>query len=247
MLNVLNLHKEIGETPLECINRFKKENPEYENVKMSYAGRLDPVAEGVLLVLVGEENKNRKIYLNYKKEYVFEILFGIRTDTYDILGKIIDDKDVQYDFEQIKPNIKKLLLELKGIILQKYPPYSSKTVNGKSLFQWSREGKINEIKIPEREVEIYKISLISFSKVTKEKLKNLILQKISLVKGDFRQKEIIKLWNKFFENTKREYFDVAEVKVFCSSGTYVRSIANSLGEKIKVPSLALKIVRTKLE
>ena len=83
MKKILNLYKEVGETPLERLERFKKDNSEYANEKMTYAGRLDPMAEGVLIVLVGEECLNKEKYLGLDKEYEFEVLFGFRTDTYE--------------------------------------------------------------------------------------------------------------------------------------------------------------------
>ena len=54
MKQVLNIYKKAGETPLEAINRFRAANPEYRNVKITYAGRLDPLAEGVLILLAGD-------------------------------------------------------------------------------------------------------------------------------------------------------------------------------------------------
>ena len=56
----IKLYKEKGETPLERLDRFREENPEYGEVKLSYAGRLDPMAEGVMLILIGDENKERE-------------------------------------------------------------------------------------------------------------------------------------------------------------------------------------------
>ena len=53
---------------------------------MTYAGRLDPMASGLLIVLAGEETKNKEKYLNLDKEYLFEVLFGFKTVTYDFLG-----------------------------------------------------------------------------------------------------------------------------------------------------------------
>ena len=58
--SVLNLYKKVGETPLECIKRFQSDHPEYQGEKMTYAGRLDPLASGVLLVLVGKECKQKE-------------------------------------------------------------------------------------------------------------------------------------------------------------------------------------------
>jgi tRNA U55 pseudouridine synthase TruB len=86
MDKVLNLYKLCGETPLECILRYKKEHPEFEGFSMTYAGRLDPLAEGVLLVLAGEAVHRKEEFLNLKKEYEVEVLFGVGTDTFDVLG-----------------------------------------------------------------------------------------------------------------------------------------------------------------
>ncbi|PSO45951.1 MAG: tRNA pseudouridine(55) synthase, partial [Parcubacteria group bacterium QH_9_35_7] len=61
------LDKPISLTPLQTIEKFKEQNPKYKDKKMSYAGRLDPMAEGLLLCLVGEENKNREEYQQLEK------------------------------------------------------------------------------------------------------------------------------------------------------------------------------------
>lgn len=70
---ILSLYKELGETPLECLQRFKAEHPEYMEAKMTYLGRLDPMAEGLLLVLVGN-TKDKEKYLSLDKTYEFEVL-----------------------------------------------------------------------------------------------------------------------------------------------------------------------------
>jgi len=88
MQKVLNLYKQTGVTPLQTIKQLQKRYPEYQDSKLGYAGRLDPMAEGVLLVLVDEENKKRRTYESLEKEYEFYMLFGVKTDTYDILGKM---------------------------------------------------------------------------------------------------------------------------------------------------------------
>src|SRR3989338_4911372 len=88
MKGIIILNKKEGETPLAALEAFRRKNKEYANTKLTYAGRLDPMASGLLLLLAGEEIKNKEKYLNLDKEYEFEILFGFQTDTYDILGKI---------------------------------------------------------------------------------------------------------------------------------------------------------------
>ncbi len=77
-------------TPLELVDRFRERNLKYGGKKMSYPGRLDPMAEGVLLVLVGDENKKMDNYMKLDKEYVAEILIGLSTDSLDLLG-VVDD------------------------------------------------------------------------------------------------------------------------------------------------------------
>src|SRR5690606_23219787 len=84
---ILQLYKREGETPLECIQRFRAENPSYAEVSMTYLGRLDPMAEGLLLVLAGDTRK-KKAYLELDKRYEFEVLWGFETDTYDMLGLV---------------------------------------------------------------------------------------------------------------------------------------------------------------
>ena len=249
---ILNLYKKRGETPVERIKRFKIENPTYGEAKMSYAGRLDPMAEGVLLVLVGEENKNRDHYLEYRKDYIFDALFGVRTDTYDALGKVTEEAEIPYGSEELEAQVKEELSALKGKIVQEYPPYSSKPVQGpdggakKPLFEWARAGKIALIDLPETEVEIYEINPVLSYSLPRDMLSRTVFETIVRVNGDFRQKAVFESWIRFFEKSERECFTIMRIKISCSSGTYVRGIVNNLGKKIGIPALALKIVRTKI-
>jgi len=255
--HILNLYKVAGETPLECIQRFKLEHPDFENIKMSYAGRLDPMAEGVLLVLAGDENKKRNEYLAYPKEYTFDALFGVKTDTYDLLGKVIPGThDQEFLWKEVEEKLALHLLELKGKIHQQYPPFSSKPVKGKPLFQWAREEKIKDgkvhhaddasVDIPTNEVEIYEIGPLHTYTVETPELAAYVFDMISRVRGDFRQKTIVKSWLEFFDSTPHRQFHVLRIKIACSSGTYVRGIVNNLGKKVGVGAIALKIVRTRI-
>ena len=80
------LYKNLGETPHEAILRYKKDHPEHKDLTMTYAGRLDPMAEGVLLVLSGDLVFEKDKFLDLPKNYEFEILWGFETDTLDLLG-----------------------------------------------------------------------------------------------------------------------------------------------------------------
>ena len=120
------LHKRLGETPNQCVMRFKAENIEYQAIPMTYAGRLDPLAEGLLLVLSGDEIREKEKYLDLKKTYIFEMLWGFSTDTLDVLG-MVTNKEISIP---TTIEIKKGLEESIKKFEQQYPAYSSKTING---------------------------------------------------------------------------------------------------------------------
>ena len=147
------LWKRVGETPLECVERFRGEHTELLGVPLTYAGRLDPMAEGVLVVLSGEAIVRKDEYLGLPKKYTVEVLWGVETDTLDVLGLVSEkfSKDVSIPTGE---SVTDFLGTQVGKINQKYPAYSSKPVEGKPLFQWAREGRLGEIIIPEHEVEI---------------------------------------------------------------------------------------------
>ena len=138
--------------------------------------------------------------------------------------------------------VKKNLKHFKGNIKQKYPIYSSKTVNGKPLFSYARSGE--DVEVPERDVFIKKIVFKNIKKINSKSLFSNIEKRVKKVKGDFRQKEILKIWKS--KLNKPQQFYIADFKINCASGTYVRGIANSLGEKIGIPALAFSIKRTRL-
>ncbi len=253
MKKVFILNKKEGETPLERMEIFRtkniKKDKRFKDIKMTYAGRLDPMASGVLVVLVGEETKNKQKYLDLNKIYKFEVLFGFSTDTYDILGKVMASPKPglremgKKELEQlIKVNLKKFI----GKFRQTYPIYSSKTVNGKQLFEYARSGE--SVELPDREVEVYSLRFLKLRKINNKKVLVNIEGRVGKVKGDFRQTEILKIWSKYLlgHRMSKSSFYVGSFEVKCSSGTYVRGIANTLGEMINIPSLAFSIKRKKV-
>lgn len=255
MKKIILLNKKEGETPLEALENFRKKNSKknkkYKDVKMTYAGRLDPMASGLLIVLADEEAKNKEKYLALNKEYDFEVLFGFATDTYDILGKVTNNCELSITNYELKKQIKSNIKSFLGESIQKYPMYSSKTVLGKPLFAYARTGE--DVDIPERKIFINKLKLEKIREtkggeyirtIDNKKLFKNIEKRIKKVKGDFRQDEILKIWQ---ENLLiKQKYKTASFKIKCSSGTYVRVIANSLGEKMGIPTLAFSIKRTKI-
>jgi tRNA pseudouridine55 synthase len=239
---VLNLYKNLGETPLERLERLRTQKPLYEREVLSYAGRLDPMAEGVMLCLVGQANKRREQYLDLSKEYTVDVLFGVATDTYDVLGKVINTGDAD---GVTKAGIEKELNEFRGKVVQEYPPFSSKPVEGKSLFEWARSG-LSVMSMPTRSVEVYDIELTGMYKVNEVTLLNFIETGVGKVQGEFRQEEILETWHRHLNPKNARSFKCATIKISCSSGTYVRSISHQLGLALGTPALALHILRTRV-
>jgi len=253
MKKVLNIYKPLGKSPLEAINLFREQNPKYKDVKLGYAGRLDPMAEGVLLVLVGEELKEQKKYWGLDKEYEAEILLGFETDTYDILGiprmsQITNNKQqITNKSQNLNAKIKNALKDFEGEFTFTYPPYSSRTVEGKPLFWWARRNKLSEIKLPQKTTEIKKVDLLEIKGIAKQELENLIIERINLVKGDFRQKLIKTTWKSNLRKTKCQEFVIIKIRVLVSSGTYIRTIAQKLGTALGTGAVLLHLKRTKVE
>ncbi len=234
---ILPLYKRPGETPLERLDRLRTEKPEYSGDKLSYLGRLDPLAEGVLLVAVGEGNKRREEYLALPKEYIVDILFGFSTDTFDVMGLIENISEHLPTENEIRDAVAELT----------HPAFSSKTVEGKSLFAWAREGLLHTIKRPTREVKIMSAELVDMKKISASGLQTLIHADITRVQGDFRQKDILSRW----DGVLAPYSDnrawiVAKAKIMCGSGVYMRGLANDIGKSVKTEALALHINRIKV-
>ena len=168
MKKVILLNKKEGETPLEALEIFRIKNNKYKDIKMTYAGRLDPMASGLLLILAGEETKNKEKYLVLDKEYDFEVLFGFSTDTFDVLGKVLFNYELSITNYELKNRIKSKLQDFLGEQVQKYPIYSSKTVAGKPLFTYARAG--DQVEIPERKIVIKKLELEKIRTINNKKL-----------------------------------------------------------------------------
>lgn len=235
-------YKNLGETPLESILRFKKENPEYDKENMTYAGRLDPMAEGVMILLSGEEVNNKDKYTGLDKEYEFTVLWGFSTDTLDILGKVKNEKLKVIKEEEII----KILEKSKGKFEQAYPVFSSKTVDGIPLWSWAREGKISLIKIPKHEVEIFDAKHISRTEMTGESLIKEIRRRIKLISGDFRQDEILKNWENVLEDVGDKTFILDSFSIKVSSGFYVRQFVYDLAEALGGTATTFYIKRTRV-
>lgn len=239
MEKILNVYKKRGETPLECIERFRVANPEYQNISMTYAGRLDPLAEGVLIVLCGEQVHAKDSFSNLPKSYRVQALLGVATDTHDLLGIPIAYR--RYEFDIVEAQVRNAIEGFTSITEMQYPPYSSKTSGGTPLFVHARLGTLPDV-LPSRKVEIHTSEYVRMFEISKEELYTSIHESISMVSGDFRQEEISTAWDAIRDDVPSQLM-IVEFYIECGSGVYMRNLARMLGEKLGIPALAFSIVR----
>ncbi len=241
MKDQLITYKNIGETPLEALERTRIEYSIGAGVPMTYAGRLDPLAEGMMIILVGEACKTKDQYNKLGKTYEFEILSGFSTDTYDLLGIVTDsDFSAQLDIE----NVKKYLTENKKTITQQYPAYSSKTFEGKQLHAQARQGNTPTV---EHEVTLHDFEFLGKRTISGEELLKIILERVDLVHGDFRQEEIKGKWKEILADNTGIGFQVSKWRVDVSAGFYIRQLVSDIGKKFTIPTVTFHIKRTQID
>jgi tRNA pseudouridine55 synthase len=239
---ILNLYKPIGFTPKETIEFFRNQHPEYKKIKMGYAGRLDPMAEGILVVLVGNKNKELSLYLNADKEYLAEVLFGFETDSGDLLGLTVKECLLKIEKQELKKTINKLL----GIQNLPIPAYSAYRLKGKPFFWWAKQGRLAEVPQPQQQVIINSIALENLSFITGKEISQRIKKRISLVKGDFRQEKIKNNWHKALQDKGQQKYSLAQIRINCSTGTYIRSLTVLLGQKLNTCAVLYGLKRTRV-
>ncbi|MEI7578518.1 MAG: hypothetical protein WCJ58_00595 [bacterium] len=241
---VFCLDKSLGQTPLEALEQFRTKHSDLQGVKLAYAGRLDPMATGLLLILSGATCQERDKFQNLEKHYLFTVLLGFSTDSYDLLGKLtyFTAKNIPNNIEQL---VRSAITDFPSEWSMPYPPYSAKTIAGIPLYRYAREEKLAQIVIPTKAVQIKNLQLIN---ITEIKSKNLLIEiknRLALVHGDFRQKEIKDIWQEQLNQfDKNQSFILLNLEVTCSSGTYVRSLVQELGKMIQIPAVTFAIRRT---
>lgn len=161
MDGILIINKNKGCTSHDIVYRVKK----MLNEKVGHTGTLDPMATGVLPLLIGKGTLCSKYLINHDKIYQVKLKLGKETETLDSEGKVIEERPVPESC-LIKENIEEILKTFNGKQKQIPPMYSAIKVNGKKLYEYARKGQ--EVKIEPRNIEIYNIELINIDIINKE-------------------------------------------------------------------------------
>ena len=243
------LEKEVGQTPLQVVEAYKEKHPELSGVPMAYAGRLDPMASGKLLILVGEECKKQEVYHSLDKSYRFEVLLGSSSDTGDILGLIDWGNKTDLDKKELLTVAKSLT----GPLALPYPKFSSRTVKGKPLHTWTLENRLEEIEIPTANTNIHSLKLLDLRTEKVESVYEDALGRINSIAPvteeskaigrDFRRDDVRVAWQLWRERHRGETVQIATFLCIASSGTYMRSLSEEIGRKVGTVGLAYSIHR----
>lgn len=190
---VLVVDKPAGMTSHDAVNKIRRL---YNTKKVGHTGTLDPMATGVLVILIGRAAKAAEYIVSDSKRYTAGLLLGLSTDTLDTTGSVTQESDNIPDKERVLA----ILSLFRGAQKQVPPMYSAIKKDGVKMVDLARRGI--EIELPARDIEIYELT----GSPTSEK----------------------------------EY----SLEVYCSKGTYIRSLCRDIGDKLGCGGVMSSLRRT---
>ena len=152
---ILFINKPQGLTSRDVVNQISKI---YQTKKVGHTGTLDPLATGVLIICLGKYTKLVEELTSSEKEYIATMKLGIKTDTGDITGNILEKKEVTVSQNEIEKSFQAFPKEY----IQTVPIYSAVKVNGKKLYEYAREKK--SVELPKRKVWIKNLEILHIKK-----------------------------------------------------------------------------------
>ena len=153
---ILLIDKPSGITSRDVINLLCKK---LNTRRIGHTGTLDPLATGLMVVCVNKATKLVELLTNHDKSYIAKVKLGIKTDTYDITGNVIEANN---NYEIDKEELDKVLKSFVGTYNQEVPIYSSIKVKGKRLYEYARNNET--VLLPKHLVTIKEIELLDFNK-----------------------------------------------------------------------------------
>lgn len=197
MGKIVLVNKPKGITSFDVCFKMRKI---FNTKRIGHTGTLDPNATGLMMVLIDKATKINQFVLSLKKEYIATVKIGIKTDSEDIDGKLIEERN------EILPNKELIEDVLKSFIgkSKQIPPMTSAIkVNGKKLYEYQRNNQ--EVDVKPRDIEVFDIELLDINK------------------------------------------DSFIFKATVSSGTYIRTLAKDILNKMGIIGTLLDLKRTKID
>jgi tRNA pseudouridine55 synthase len=245
---IVALNKSANITSHDLVNELRKK---LNTKKVGHAGALDVFADGVMIYLIGKATKLSDKLMHLDKEYITQIIFGIATDSQDPEGAVTEVK-TGYDHTDLG-DIESILKSFIGEYDQYVSLYSSVKVDGKKLRVLMRDERyekhveiddnnrkkiiftpksdVNNVKpltviLPSKKIKIFEIEIIEKGNISINEM------------GEFKAKLTT------FPNT--QLFPYIKIRVNSSKGTYIRQLAEDIGEKINMPAMLLNLTRTRV-
>ena len=183
------------------------------NLKVGHAGTLDPLATGLLMVCIGKATKTAEELQSHDKVYVATVEFGATTASFDLEQPV----DQYYPFDHInREAIEKVLPSFLGEQEQVPPMFSAKYVNGIRAYEYARAGEPVELK--KSLITVHAINIVDFK------------QKNAMISDDFEVSDNVrKVKNYHTSNISDGLRPAVTLRIHCSKGTYIRSLARDLG------------------
>jgi tRNA pseudouridine55 synthase len=224
-------------------NKISKNAGAIRGTLATHTGTLDPMAEGVIIVLTGEERYKKYDLASWKKTYEFEILTGISTDSYDTMGLITKKKLKRTDVPSTD-ELGRIISGFQGPYTQRVPIYSAIRYKGKKLFEHAQAGT-NISSLPVKKGEIYKIELLGIKEANLSKVIPQIVSRLKCIRGDFRQEKIITQWEELEKKSDNARVCLIKVRVQISRGMYVRSLSQDICKAAGITGTVFSLKRTK--
>ena len=251
---IVTLDKPAGWTPLEALEDLRARTPALAEEPMVYAGRLDPMAEGVLLVLTGEDRHALPAHLAHDKTYEATFLFGVSSDTFDALGRVrlggaVDGlADVLGDgLPDVSPDVSACVAAVQALVGTHelpIPAWSAYRVRGRPLHAWAREGRIGEVAVPVRAMRVNRAADVVGERVRAADVVPEVNARIERVRGLFRQDEALLGWARV--GTANPPLVKVRATLDVVSGVYVRALADAVGARLGCGALLLALRRTRV-
>lgn len=193
MNGIINVYKEPGMTSFDVVAKIRRL---FNTSKCGHLGTLDPMAEGVLPILVGYATRFADYLSSVNKEYIAELKLGEKSQSYD------NTSDVEKVSDRIvsREELQQVISSLTGIVKLKVPAYSAKKINGVRAYKLARKGEIEDA--GEKEMEISSIDILNYE------------------------------------------YPYGIIRVACGKGTYIRSIINTIGEKLETGAVMTGLIRS---
>jgi tRNA pseudouridine(55) synthase len=244
---IITSWKPKSQSPNEQLNLIKKKLGIYG--KVCITGRLDPMARGLMIYLVGDKTKESDHYMfNTTKIYEFYIVCGFSTDSNDCMG-IVTDTNIDYlgnKYDIIINNIKsgKYLEYIQTTpSCSAYKARSKKTGEKHPLWMWKHLGRLDEVDIPKKNIKLYHLEILHEDTISLEKYIDTIIVDIKNVKSfnTGNLSGIIEQWENIKELHPGTQLRIIRCEAKVPSGTYIRFLAHTIGMDVGIPSHAYVI------